>query len=139
MSKDIKKGSLDLGDLVYDGGELRIDFEAFNDWHRRFLKRFFDGVDASSGDTPDHFEKLYFEKVKQTLFDHTYFTVAHEINGRTGRTDNVAKSPSITQSCALPSHSSHLRKGRMACLIAKYPSLAVFGRGLRVLPAFSLS
>ena len=68
MSKDIKKGSLDLGDLVYDGGELRIDFEAFNDWHRRFLKRFFDGVDASSGDTPDHFEKLYFEKVKQTLF-----------------------------------------------------------------------
>ena len=86
-----KEERLDLGDLVYDGGELRIDFESFDDWHHRFLKRFFDGVDASSGDIPDEFVKSYFMKVKQTLFDHTYYTVTHE-KTVAATTDNVIKS-----------------------------------------------
>ena len=87
-----KEDKFNLGDLVYDGGELRIDFEAFDDWHRRFFKRFFNGVEASSGDIPSDFEKSYFMKVKQTLFDHTYYTVTHARNEVTARTDNVVKS-----------------------------------------------
>ncbi len=98
-----KEGKLDLGDLVYDGGEIRIDFESFDDGHRRFFKRFFDGVDASSGHIPSDFVKSYFVKVKQTLFDHTYYTVAHERNDGAGRTGNVIKSTfNYPELCDLP-------------------------------------
>ena len=86
-----KEERLDLGGLVYDGGEVRIDFESFDDWHRRFFKRFFDGVESSSVFIPNNLVKSHIRKVKQTLFDHTYYIVNHVKNTNTGRTNNVAK------------------------------------------------
>ena len=94
MSKKNEKEAFELreifGGLVYDGGELLIDFEAFDDWHRRFIKRFFDGVDASEVAIPDDLVKSHLKKVKYTLFNHTLYTTVHE---RTvaGTTDNVIK------------------------------------------------
>lgn len=81
---------LDLSDFIYDGGELGIDFEPFDVWMTRFVKRFFDGVEASEIVLSDDLVNSHFKKVKKTILDHVTYTTTFK-DGVAATTDNVVK------------------------------------------------
>ncbi|MDE0401000.1 MAG: hypothetical protein OXL96_24670 [Candidatus Poribacteria bacterium] len=81
---------LDLSDFIYDGGELGIDFEPFDVWMARFVKRFSDGVEASEVVLSNDLVSSHFKKVTKTILDHVTYTTTFK-EGVAATTDNVVK------------------------------------------------